>query len=731
MGTSSPTNPVRVDPHPTANPPALDLIDDIEGIRVQLSTNPAAHPVPRSTDDFRFPVDVAYELAPLVLWTHELNSVIVRDSDGEICADVKFHKNATLPHGRYTVDICSLGLKVYLRVHGELDVLSDTERGRMIDCSSAKAIQLGLRSFHESPSTTVTTTDRPRDVMRAFSCLGSALKTTSCERSFPTLRGHPPLIERGERFDAPSGLERTAETASLCIEVPPELESIYPVAPLAYYLNAVVQPGETARLVGAGKTHTLVQGDTLENDVAQLLKHVFTLDCITRTEGLSPITLGERTTLEDRLVDADIDIDFATLYEQSLAKRVHRYLTIPFDLVDDLVPRWPLTADIRPEAKYVTYLPFVVASLGIVRCLRTNCSWSPSTDPPEVEAFYRTTENEIPSADGTRGETVAPLLRSGVATRSPDDSFDHALSTDIHSPPDTASIAQVWLANGYPIQGAKPTHTAYQHRFDAITAETYEVAVISNDTAMGAEADVVDLYSNQEQMRFDVTIHEQLSQAELRAVFAKEYDLVHYVGHVDADGLQCTDDWLDAHTLETVKTRMFILNGCQSYEQGKALVDNGAISGLCTLTNVGNKPATQIGRTVARLLNRGFSLSGILDIIGEDSLTGQQYMIVGDPSMAVVQRHDDTSVLAEITPTDEEKEYLIDIYGYPTIRSPIGMLYVPAVGDKETYFLNSGHITTVTASRIEVAEYLYHDQFPVRIDGSFTWSDNVSPTLLE
>lgn len=731
MGTSALTNAVRVDPHPTTKPPTLDLIDDIEGVRVQFSTNPAVHPSSCSTDRFRFPVDAAYELSPLVLWTHELNSVIVRDSNGEICADIKYHKNATLPHGRYTVDIYSLGLKIYLRVHGELHILSDAERGRMIDCSNAESVQLGLRSFHDSPSATVTTTDRPRDIMRAFSCLGSALKTTSCERSFPTLRGHPPLIERGEGFDAPSGIERTAETASIQIEVPPEFESIYPVAPLAYYLNAVVQPGETARLVGADTTHPLDQGDGLEDGVAQLLKRVFTLDCITRTEGLYPFPLGERTTLEDRLVDADIDLGFATLYDLSLAERVQRYLTIPFDCFADLVPRWPLTADVRPVAKHVPYLPFVVASLGTVRCLSTNCSWSLSPDPPEVEAFYRTSESKKSCAGGTCSGAAAPLMLSRAATRSSDDSADHALSSDIHSLPDTTSIAQLWLADGYPIQGAKPTLTAYEHRFDSIAAETYEVAVVSNDTAMGDESDVVELYGKQEQMRFDVTIHEQLSREELREVFAEEYDLVHYVGHVDADGLQCTNGWLDAHTLETVKTRMVVLNGCRSYEQGKALVDNGAISGLCTLTNVGNKPATRIGRAVARLLNGGFSLSGILDIIGEDSLTGQQYMIVGDPSMAVVQRHDGTSVLAEITSTADQNEFLVDIYGYPSIRSPIGMLYVPAVGDGETYFLNSGHMTTVTASRTAVEEYLYHDRFPVRIDGSFTWSDEVAPESLE
>lgn len=731
MGTPSLTTAVRVEPQPTAHPPALDLVDDIEGVRVRFATNQVAHPKRCSTAPFLFPVDVAYELSPLILWTNQRNSVIVRDTDGDVRADITYHETVDLPPGQYTVDICSLGVKIYLRIHGEIRILPDEERGRMIDCSNAETVQLGLRSFHESPTATVTTTDRPRDVMRAVSCLGSALKTTSCERSFPTLRGHPPLIERGDHFHAPSGLERTAETASVRIEVPPTLEAIYPVAPLAYYLNAVVQPGERPRLVGAGTTHPLDRGDGIEDGVAQLLKHVFTLDCITRTEGLYPIALGERTTLEKRLAETPIEIDFAALYDSSLAERIQRYLSIPFDLVEDLVPRWPLTADVRPVANHLPYLPFVVASLGTIRCLPTSCSWSPPTDPPEIEAFYRTSDSRTTRDDGTRSEAAVPLMRSGSPPRSSDDSVDRALSSDIHSPPDAGSIAQLWLADGYPMQGAKPTLAAYQHRFDALTAETYEVAVISNDTAMGAESDVAELYGRQEQMGFEVTIHEQLSREALREVFAEAYDLVHYVGHVDADGLQCTDGWLDAHTLETVKTRMFVLNGCRSYEQGNALVNGGAISGLCTVTNVGNTPATRIGRTVARLLNGGFSLSGVLDIISAESLTGQQYMIVGDPSMAIVQRHNDTSVLAEITPTSDDERYTVETYGYPSIRSPIGMLYAPVIGDKETYFLNSGHMSTVTATRTEVVEYLQHDRFPVRIDGSVTWSDAVSLDAIE
>lgn len=718
MSTPPLSHAVRVDPQPEAAPPAFELIDDVQGVSVQLLTNQIIHPTQCSPAQFLFPVDVAYELSPCVLRTHLLNPVIVRDVDGNVCAEITNQTSRSLPLGEYTVDLCSLGMKVYLDVEGELQISYDGDK-RMIDCSGATSVRLGVRSFHDAPSATVTTSDQPRDIMRAISCLGSSLKTTTCERSFPTLRGHPPLFERGECFHAPSNLERTEETASVRIEVPPTLDSIYPVAPLAYYLNAVVRPGDEPQIVTDETTVVLDRGNGVEQGVAQLLKHVFTLDCITRTEGLYPITLSERATLEDRLMNAGIEIDFTTLYDRSLAEQLQRYVSIPFDLVADLVPRWPLTADVHPVQKYLPHLPFVVASLGTVRCLPLNSTRSPPSNSPSIQAFCR-------SATATDCDSTGTLMRAGSSIRSPDDAVESHHSPDVHTPPKTDSIAQLWLADGYPMQGAKPTVDAFKRRLDAVPGDSIDVAVISNDTAMEAESDVADLYSQRGRVAFDVTMYEELSTQGLATVFAEEYDFVHYVGHVDSRGLQCADGWLDAHTLDTVNARAFILNGCRSYEQGTALVETGAIGGLCTLSNVGNTPATRIGRTVARLLNAGFSLAGALELISEDFVTGQQYVIVGDPTLSIVKSHGDTPTLAEITPTAGDDTFVVDLHGYLSDQTPLGMPLIPSVSNNERYYLNSGHLATFNVSRTALTEYLSQEQFPVRIDGTVRWSNAIS-----
>lgn len=715
MNLSTFCDDIRVDV--SRSPPALELIDDIQGVSITLSMSRVPDPTQCSTDTFLFPVEVAYELAPLTLWTGKLHPVAVRDSDGSVVSEIKGQESAILSSGQYTIDIMSIEMKVYLVVDGSVEIRTESDRGRVIDCSAAETVQLGLRSFHESPAATVTTTDRPSDVMRAVSCLGSALKTTSCERSFPTLRGHPPLFERGERFQAPAALERTEETASVRIEVPSTLESIYPIAPLAYYLNAVVRPGGSPRICITDSAYSLDQGDGVEAGAAQLLKHVFTLDCITRTEGFYPFTLGERVELEERLVDAGIEIDFAALYEQTLVERLEDYVSIPFDLLEDLVPRWPLTADIRPLEKHLPYLPFVVQSLGTVRCLPMSCQRQTGSVSPVIEDFCRQATERVDRRFTREEDESVPGERR---LRSSDDAGS---PTDIYTPPETDSVTRLWIADGYPLQGAKPTIDALKRRFDTFSDDRYEVAVVTNDTEMRAESDVTELYGQREQIEFDVTMYEDLSRSELREVFAKNYDLVHYVGHVDAEGLQCTDGWLDAHTLETVNTRMFVLNGCRSYFQGRAVVDAGANGGMCTLTNVANTAATRIGRIVARLLNAGFTLGGALELVNENSLAGQQYMIVGDPSTAVVWNPQDAPRLADLTPTSNEDTFIADLQTYAANQSLIGSLYLPSIVDSDMYYIGSSNITKFSVSKKTVIEFMKENRFPVRINGSLEWSD--------
>jgi hypothetical protein len=731
MYTSQPSDNGMVRAEPRSDGFGCVLIDDIQGVCTHLQTTLPARLESYDTDAFYIPLDSAYRLDTAAVRIPKRVAVFIRDADGQLIEEISSQDDVMFPDGEYTIELGGLDIKTYIRVTGRVSVNSCEDSGTRIHGLDTDHLGLGLRSFHEFPAVTVTTTDEPRDIMRAVSCLGSALKTTSCERSFPTLRGHPPKIEVGTRFDAPSGVERTPETASVTIEVPPELSSVYPVAPLAYYLDAALVPGSEPRLVADSVTHSLDGEDGFEARVARILQHVFTLDCITRTEGFYPVQLGERDMFERRIdtnTDSDInsnsnsnsdfnfDLDFTDLYQHSLPELVNTYLSIPFEALDGIRPRWPLTADVVPESEYLSYIPYAVHDLCTIRC--PSRSVQTDIDPVEQEAIE----------DFYRGPT-APLSRSPDSPLDSDQRGTDPSSPDVPNvfkPEATDSVTHLWIGDGYPILAAKPTLESSQRRLEATPSGSIEVAVVSNAAEMRDESDVAQLYGLRELVSFDVDVYEDLTRDELREVWADNYDLLHFVGHVTDDGLQCNDGWLDTETLEQVNVRAFILNGCRSFEQGMGLIDAGAISGLCTLSRVGNTPATRIGRTVARLLNAGFSLGGALDIIKDELITARRYMIVGDPRVAIAESRGPVPILGELNRVDSSM-FNISIYGYQSSQARIAGIYTPFIPDHPSYYLGSGYMGDYSIEHDELLEYLDLERYPVRVNGSLIWSDNFTP----
>jgi hypothetical protein len=720
--SSQPTDQVRVEP--TTNPVGIVLIDDIQGVRVPLTTTEPVLPVPGTPTDFCFPVDVAYELETTALRIPTPVNVCVRDQAGTVVVDVPSHASETLDPAQYTVEIGALGIKTYLVVDGGLQIPSTATNGQTITVTDTEQVSLGVRSVHNQPAATITTTTDPTDAMRALSCFGASLKTTTCERSFPSLRGHPPRLELGECFEAPGSLERTPEDTPIHLEIPPTFEYLYPAASLAYYLNAAVVPSDSPQLIVDGTTHAIEHDKGYDAAVGQLLKHVFTLDCLIRTEGFYPVQLTEREQIENV-----VELDFAALYKQPLAEQVKTYLSVPFDTVAPVVPRWPLTTTITPTAAHLEALPYIVADLSYIRTPQTDGTIDEAAAAPyqePVDEFFRSPSPTTAAAPLYRGQTSSTADQQSV--RGPADSNSDSDWTRALKPAETGSITHLWLNDGYPITGAKPTLDACRRRLDAHASGPIDIAVISNDPAMHDETDVADLYGMRDRITFDITVHQERTRAAVQEILATDHDLVHYSGHVTDDGLQCTDGWLDAATLESVATRAFILNGCRSVDQGMALVEAGAIGGLCTLSGVANTPATDIGRTVARLLNTGFSLGGALDIVTDESVTGYQYMIVGDPRLTIATCNGTTPNLVEIQPRNSG-EYTVSIHGFPAASAQLGTLSMPYLGTSETYALNSGQLITKTVTTTDLRAYLDLDQLPVRLGNDLTWSNYLTTEL--
>ncbi|GAA0674474.1 hypothetical protein ACFQDG_08120 [Natronoarchaeum mannanilyticum] len=676
--------------------PGLELIDPIERVRYSLLTD--APVTPSSTDPgaFRFPVDDAVEIECSAITLPTVAPVIVRNEAGEVVASAEHFSHEELPQGTYSIEV-SVQLRIYLQVESDVTISSETER-TSIEFGEPTRVAVGGRSKHEQPAATLTTTDDPEDIMRAVTALSSSLKTTTAERSLPTLRGHPPAIELGDELSIPEEIE-PADTG-VAIELPPTYRHIYPAATLAYYLGAELVPGETARIVtDDGFERDLDGPGGFEREVVRALKQVFFLDCVTRTEGLYPIDLHER-----QLLEHEVDLSFPELYEAPLSRQLEAYLDVPYEAVEELLPQWKLTTHVSPTPESIETLPYLVNDLAVIR----------TAEPQQVSA-------------SSVEETGMGAYTRGAAETSGGDAGDN---TYVQVESDDA-IEQAWVGDETPIGVSKATPEAYRNRFDR-EPSTGDIAitVVCNDDRMDEERDIVDeVYGSRADLPFEVAVERDLRTDELADVFAEPAEFLHYVGHIDDDGFRCADGTLDAGSLDEIGVDAFLLNACQSYDQGAKLIEAGAIGGIATLSDVINSGAVRIGSTVARLLNCGFPLRAALEVAKGESIVGSQYLVIGDGGLTIAQAESGTPLLARIEPADGDR-YELTFEAYATTSGGMGGMFMPIIESNENFYLNSGDNASVTVSEQELLQSLELETLPVRISGGLHWSDEVDAETL-
>ena len=684
----------------------IEVVDPIERHRVTLGTSRPVSPTPASESPFQYPVDKAISIETARL---DLPSVIltyVRDVSGEILAAGEHNADEKLPDGTYTIEL-DAPIKLYLRVESPVAISADFEQMR-IEFGCETEVILGARSRHDHPAATITTTTDPTDMMRAVTAFSSALKTTSPERSYPTLRGHPPTVELGDRLDIPDDL--AAPDTGITIDVPPTYASIYAVAPLAYYLGADLVPSERPRLHTTTEfEHTIDTPGTFEDEIERVLKQVFFLDCLTRTEGLNPVDLHERQAIT---ATTDIELDFAALYTSSPAERLESYLDVPFSAIENQLPDWKLTTHVEPTATSIETLPFLVDDLAIVRA---------PTGPATTE-----------SAPGEKGIGLATgVAEDGAFTRSAGTDTPQGNNDASYVEPEiTDSLEQAWVGEGTPIGATKATTEAYHNRLARAPNEgDIAITVVCNDAEMADEQGLIDsVYGERSELPFSVTVHHDLTTDELRTVLATPTDFLHYIGHISETGFACADGKLDATTLDSVAVDAFLLNACQSYAQGMALIDAGAIGGIVTLTDVINSEAVRIGQTLARLLNCGFPLCSALELARDQSFIGGQYLVIGDGGLAITQFEGGTPYLYEIEP--EENSFHVEVETFPTTQLGMGTLVLPEIGQERRYYLSSGTVETFELSADELGELLERETAPLRISGTLRWSSSVNTDAL-
>lgn len=712
----------------------INVHDPVEDVQTLLFTDQSVTPTKANTDGFAFPVDSAVEVSLSELRTQVLLRIWIRDIDGNIIK--KFDPEGpseVLTSGEYLLELTGLGMKMYIRVLDAGFTVKSLESSVVVAFDEETSILVGARSYHSQPGRTLTTTSDPEDLMHAVSLFGNAMKSWSPERTFPSLRGHPPLLEIDDECRIPGHL--SPPDTDIKLALPAEHHWLYPAVPLAYWLGATVHPGGPFLEVG-GKRYQLGAGggyeaetdrEAFEKHVKDILQFTFLLDCAVRTEGFYDVELDARRRIEA----IGLPLDFDRLYDAPIAERVRTYLDLDcsFNTLAARIgrPGWRLTADIQPDPQRAATLPFLARDLAVVRCPTEQKLERSSEDVTEgmEDVFARTT-----SPGGSGGVSVPG---NGVASRasSSEDSFESTRDERIIGLPEADSMSQTWIGDGFAIGAAKASTQSYLRRLESHIKESSRITinVVVNDENMTDEATVSDIYGTRDHLNFNIQVHQNLTSDELADVFETDTDFIHYVGHVDPEGFDCADGYLHADQLGTVGADTFVLNACASYEQGQLLVDKGAIAGVVTLEDVINSLATKVGKKIARLLNYGFPIGSATGLIQETIFTGSNYVVVGDSNAALAQSN---VAVPNVTRVSLRGDGFFDVSveTFASWNFDIGSMHRPYIEGCECDYVVPGKLDTWRVDDEALDEYLNRYTLPIIGEGNLFWSDQITAKTL-
>ncbi|MFC3477615.1 hypothetical protein [Halobacterium litoreum] len=667
----------------------LRVRDTTEGEQFELRADRALDPEPASPDEFAMPVDSAVAVEAGEIHFPGLLPAIFMEGGDVVHQTEDAESSERLSRGTYEVDVSPPAAKVFVKVCDGTVAARYADDHVYIDADPSTRLVVGVRSHHESPEATVTVTDDPRDLMAAVSTFGSALKSHTPDRSWPTLRGHPPTVRRGDELDVPDAV--APPDTGVTVEVPPEYGAVYTVAPLAYYLGATVEPGPKPRLRAAGAVREF-DPDALAADVRTCLGHLFALDGVVRSVGVYPFRHEQAETFDDRT-----EVDYEHLFDLPLDERTAAYLDVPRYATDGLVD-WHLTADVADEPQTAPTLPYLVDELALIRSPPPTPR--PATRSPEPDALSRSA-----AQTATASQSTAP---TEVVVPSPADTPGHA-----------------WVADGFAVDAASPTVGSFQRAADWPQGDgPLDVHVVYNDTRIDDPDETP--YDSHPMSETDVTVSRSLTTTELRDVLHEDTDFLHFVGHVTDYGMVCPDGTLDLRTLASTGVGAFFLNGCRSYEQGHALLTAGSAAGIVTVDDVADATASAVGHYAAMLLDAGFPMYATLDSLRYSGVDTERYTLLGDPTLALRRAVSGSPQLYEFDTSQAtgDDAVPVTVHEYPDNDANLGGFWTtnPTEAGNRLY---SAAVDRQEILLESIENELKNPPLPTLVDGTLKLSDEI------
>ena len=609
----------------TADGETLRVRDLIEGKEMVVEADREIDPVPALTDLFVFPVDraVSFETESIHLPSHGI--VQLYGEDGEYLE--KLLDPVEYPRSTYLFDVVG-DVRTYIRVEGVGFATSgrNDDDSFTIEFDDLATVTAGSRSLHTRPEGTIVVPDEPTAAMEAISHLGSSIKEFSAERSWPTLRGHPPRTRRGDRLEIPDSI-RCPETG-VRLEVPPAYSEIYRIAPLGFYLGASVEPGDEAAIhLENGYTEPLrSSGRSLSETVEELLKRCLLLDSLVRIGGYIP-----SRRLEYEELGPDLPFYPPNLYDATLSEQLLEYLEVERSVLEPYFPTWSTTAVLRPDPADVELLPYLAHTLSPIRVSETPVVGSDGEENSKTVPYSRL-NGRIPdfSADGNvpsmRRESLPP--NTGLLNA---ETYENALDLP-PAPPGEATVA---LVTDCPERGHR-----WREKLEGLA-----------DSVAGIDA--VETIVRPERERF-------------RALFGGEYDMVYVALPAKNDEVMCVDGTLRVSEIEDVRVRSVLFEDGPSVQAIASVIRNGGVAGAVI---AGAVSVDQL-REFLEALGIGLSLGQSVRV----SSFGDQYEVrfVGDPGHPlVVGQRSSAPHVVNFEPVDVD-QYTVTTHSFLSVTHRAG-----------------------------------------------------------
>ncbi|WP_458205465.1 hypothetical protein [Haladaptatus sp. NG-SE-30] len=635
----------------------------------------------------------------------------------EMETEERFHHGSdtevlTLPDGEYLANIHG-NIKTYIRFSGSATIRKTSDYDELIisfhDCIP---ITLGFRSHHKMPVDTITIPPTTEGLATALTYASSSHKTTGPDRSYPSLRGHPPRFELGGEIDIPQQVRDEKKETGIELRVPDDFDSLFVTAPLAYYLQADVtverRSAPVLRAPSVNFTYRFSPLPDYQHEVASLLRQVFFLDCLVRNAGPHYWNLAEMPLLDEA------DIDAETVYDSTPAEQLVTYDLCDFDSIDNELPDWHLSMYVEPSVENISTLPYLLSNLGLIYLPESSDLNRNELLDASLGDFYRS----VPSASYFGQQAIAAGDSYRVRRAENVNSVDR-VKPELHR-----GRVHGWLAEGVPIDVFKVEPKTYKNRFKYFNREEgdIEVVLILNDGEMGDEREsAADIYLDRaKDLPINITIREHLTRGELAEVFESQYDFVHYIGHCEESGLRCIDGNLAINDIEESQVQTFFLNACGSYYEGLELVRKGSVAGAVTFNKVLNKQAAKVGVSFARLLINGFSIQHALQLARRRIMMNKDYSVVGDGTHTLTQSKNYLPVWGQIEPSGND--FVLTYKSLSVSVSMVGGCYQPYIDDNDKLYLH-GNNAAFSLNTDELCSFLMRAEMPILYDGELYWSE--------